>query len=286
MSTPDFDTIAEAVSPAQLAQAIGAKQNGKDFHCPSSNHADGDKNPSLSINQKDGRTVAYCHSCGLTGTPVQVASDLWGMTPGDAATRLASELGISTALQSSGSGLGELVHTYDYVDKEGAYLSSVRRYALPKGFRQGRRQGAQGWAWGRGGAPYVLYRLPDVVAGVSKGRLVFIAEGEKDADLLAAHGFVATTNVGGAGKWRPEYSESLRGARIVIIPDNDQPGRAHTEAVAQAIHGIVSGIRVVDLPNLPKKGDVSDWFQAGGTVRSLSTRMRHLGESIREQSPV
>ena len=84
-----------------------------------------------------------------------------------------------------------------------------------------------------------------------------------------------TCNPGGASapgkkvKWQPEYSESLRSADIVIIPDHDEPGRAHAEAIAQMSTGIVKRIRVLDLakhwPECPRGGDISDWLGAGHT---------------------
>jgi DNA primase len=65
--------------------------------------------------------------------------------------------------------------------------------------------------WGRGKAPYTLYRLPRVAEAVAAGERVFLVEGEKDADALERAGAVATTAPGGAGKvWRPEYTEALR----------------------------------------------------------------------------
>ena len=58
-------------------------------------------------------------------------------------------------------------------------------------------------------------RRADLVqaAGADRGRpstTVFVVEGEKDADNLAALGLVSTTNVGGAGKWRESYNDALR----------------------------------------------------------------------------
>lgn len=99
--------------------------------------------------------------------------------------------------------------------------------------------------------------------------MIHIVEGEKDADVLAERGFVATTCRGGAGKWRDAYSESLKGARVVIIPDNDDPGRQHARQVAQALQGIAAEVRILELPGLPEKGDVSDWFEAGATDEKL-----------------
>lgn len=115
------------------------------------------------------------------------------------------------------------VAVYNYQDENGTLLFQVLRYwdqQKGKTFKQ-RRPGPDGtWVWNLKGVRRVLYRLPEVLTAVREGRPVFIVEGEKDADSLAALGLVATTNPNGAGKWRPEYSEALHGARVVILPDN------------------------------------------------------------------
>lgn len=66
-----------------------------------------------------------------------------------------------------------------------------------------------------------------------------------------------------------EYSECLRGRPVVIIPDNDEPGRKHAAQVARFLSGIATSIKVVELPNLLPKGDFSDWLDAGGTLDEL-----------------
>jgi len=124
-----------------------------------------------------------------------------------------------------------IIATYDYTDESGAPLFQVVRLA-PKGFRQRRPNGKGGWTWSLGDTRRVLYRLPEVRDAVASGRLVFIVEGEKDTDNLRTLGFTATCNVGGANKWRAEYTESLRGADAVIIGDNDDSGRAHVAHIA------------------------------------------------------
>ena len=101
-------------------------------------------------------------------------------------------------------------------------------------------------------------------------RGVLIVEGEKDADRAANIGIVATTCAMGAGKWRPEYNEHFRGRSVYIVPDNDDPGREHAQQVAQALHGIAKGIKVVELPGVPEKGDLSDWLDQGGTKAELA----------------
>src|SRR5690606_471494 len=137
--------------------------------------------------------------------------------------------------------------------------------------------GRGGWIWRLGDVRRVLYRLPDVVRAVREGRTVYVVEGEKDADRLASMGLCATTAPGGAGKWRDEYTEPLRGARVVVLPDNDEPGRAHAEMVARALRAVSADVRVVHLPDLPEKGDVSDWLDAGGTAEELDTLARQAG---------
>ena len=99
-------------------------------------------------------------------------------------------------------------------------------------------------------------------------------EGEKDADRLAALKFPATTNAGGAGKWRRDYTQQLTGAsveNVVIIPDHDSVGRAHAEDVARQCHAVGLKVKIVELPGQPEKGDVSGWLDAGHTRDELAT---------------
>jgi hypothetical protein len=157
--------------------------------------------------------------------------------------------------------------TYDYVDKGGALLFQVVRFE-PKEFRQRRPNGKDDWIWGLDGVRRVLYRLPELLGAIAAGKTIYIVEGEKDADALRTFGFPATTNPMGANKWRPEYSEFLRGADVVIVPDNDQTGRAHAEHVAASLNGIAKRVRVLDIGKVwqecPQKGDISDWLEAFG----------------------
>jgi hypothetical protein len=139
----------------------------------------------------------------------------------------------------------------------------------PKSFRQRRLDGNGNWVWNLDGTRRVLYRLPELLESDPAVR-IFIAEGEKDADALWQRGLPATCNPGGAGKWREEYSEHLRGRHIAILPDNDPPGRQHATMVAKALYGLAASVRIVELPGVPEKGgDVSDWIGAGNSVEEL-----------------
>lgn len=130
------------------------------------------------------------------------------------------------------------------------------------------------WIGGAGcmeGIRRVLYNLDLVIQEPS--RRLFIVEGEKCSDLLWDFGILATCNddgatqPGAAGKWRPDYSEALRGREVFIIPDNDEPGRHHARQIGEALHGIARRIKLVELPDLGPKEDVFDWLTlAGGSL--------------------
>lgn len=161
--------------------------------------------------------------------------------------------------------------TYPYTDEAGAVLFEVVRFN-PKDFRQRRpdpdRTGE--WLWNLQGTRLVPYHLDDL-ALLHPARVV-IVEGEKDADRLWALGIPATTNAMGAGKWRPEYTEALKqvGVRqVILVPDHDDPGRSHMRDVGQSTTAAGIEGHWLDLPNVPARGDVSDWLNNGGSGPAL-----------------
>jgi AAA domain len=166
------------------------------------------------------------------------------------------------------SGERQIETAYDYHDEQGDLLFQVCR-TKPKGFLQRRPNGGDNWIWNMQGARRVLYKLPALFRAITHKMPVHIVEGEKDADGLIKLGLAATTNPGGAGKWHSSYNEFLRDADVTLIPDNDDAGRAHMQAVAGALSGVAKSIRILELPELPAKGDVSDWFAAGNSVDKL-----------------
>ena len=154
-------------------------------------------------------------------------------------------------------------------------LQVVRTISRKPRFRQRRPDGTlwngeTKWKWNVSDIPghdCLLYRLPELLA--SPDATVFVTEGEKDADNLTKLGLTATTGIGGSGKWRDEYAEVLRDRDVVILPDNDAPGTAHAETAARSLRGVAASVRVLMLPDLAPKGDVSDWIEAGGTKAEL-----------------
>lgn len=165
------------------------------------------------------------------------------------------------------------VSYFNYLDEDGVLLFQVVREDFgpkDKNFwqRRPRTDMAEGWETGLGGMEPVLYRLPEL-ARADKDKTVFIVEGEKHVDRLISLGLVATCNPMGANKWRPSYSQALKGRRVCILPDNDEPGRLHRDLVINQLAGLARSIQVLGLDGLPEGGDVLDWLDAGHNVEEL-----------------
>jgi putative DNA primase/helicase len=232
-------TFEEIISRFEVTSRNGRHAQA---YCP----AHEDRKASLSISQTNGTILLHCHAGCETGQVLRA-------------------VGLSFVdLSANGKPEKRIERVYTYRGETGAVLFEVVRFD-DKSFAQRRPDGT----WGIEGIRRALYRLPEALDAVRQGRRVYIVEGEKDADNLRAAGLAATTNPGGAGKWRAEYSESLRGARVCILPDNDKPGRKHAEHVARALDGIAAEAKILALPGLPRKGDVSDWLANGGTLQEL-----------------
>ncbi len=134
------------------------------------------------------------------------------------------------------------------------------------------------WTKGYNKKKPILYHLPEIIES-DPNEPIYIAEGEKCVEALRKNGFVASCNPGGAGgSWKDYFSKHLSGRRCILLPDNDEAGENHVQKVAKSLDGKAALIRILKLPNLPKKGDVYDWFQNGGTAEEL----RQLAENTPE----
>lgn len=173
------------------------------------------------------------------------------------------------------------VKRYGYLDLEGNLIHFVARLEHPekdKEFMQGSPSG-----WGLRGITPILYRMADWVDKT----FVAIVEGEKDVDTLVDRlGIPATTNCGGADKWRPEYAELFRDKNVIIVRDNDEAGEAHASRVSRELKDAAKRI-VVICPSSQPKGDVTDWVeQEGGTSAALMEMAKNTEEVKLEELEV
>jgi len=283
MATPIHERIQDILS--RLGD-VNVEKEGVEWGalCPA--HDDTRRSLSIGVGD-DERLLISCHA-GCSAAAVMCAINLPISTlfaGGDGRDKSKP----ATARGKKQKGLGKIVATYDYTDAAGTLLFQVVRYD-PKDFRQRRPRVAgttpaaddsAGWSWSVKDEQKVPYRLPSIV-NAPPGSTIHIVEGEKDADRLVALGLIATTSPGGAGgtkkdksevggKWltTPAFTDSFRGRHVVILPDNDDVGRQHAHDVASKLLPIAASVKVVALPGLPNKGDVSDFLTAGGTSSQL-----------------
>lgn len=207
-----------------------------------------DKNPSLTVSRGDRQMIVLHCFAGCTPDAVLGSLSLrW--------SDLSDEPVASEPV------------TYLYEDRNGAPLYRVVR-TPDKKFWQQRLDAATGeWVNGLGGLDRTLYRLPEVVAGVAAGNVIWICEGEKDVDRLRKQGEIATCNSGGAGKFTESMADLLVGARFVnIVADNDEPGHAHATRISELLLERSVNHDVW----LPLEGkDVSDHLNRGHLLEQL-----------------
>ena len=166
-----------------------------------------------------------------------------------------------------------VVAGYEYTDEKGATLFRVLKWGPKKAFSQRSPDGLGGWRNSTKGVRLVSYRLPELIAARAAANghplRIFITEGEKDCDRLRQWNLTATTNPGGAGKWRRDYNQYFSGCDVVVLADNDAIGRKHAHQVANALLPIAALVRIPELDGLDEKDDISDWIDAGGTQDDL-----------------
>ncbi len=254
--------------PELMARCGDGERAKKSAKCPF--HDDGRN--SFSIFQRDGVWFWKCHAgCG-EGDEVHYLQRKFSVDTAGAFAKWKELAGVNGSKS-------RVVARYDYTNETGGLLFQVER-TDPKGFRQRRPDGKGGWIYNLDGVRRVLYRLTEVLKATGE---VWIVEGEKDADTLAGLGFTATTNSGGAGKWRDEYSNALRGKPVVIVPDNDTPGLKHADTIARALHGVAASVRIMRLPEGVK--DVSEYAATFSDTGELAERLGIMAENVAEYKP-
>lgn len=149
----------------------------------------------------------------------------------------------------------DAAEVYVYADEDGEPLFSVVR-GSDKRFHQELPDGTRKVA----GVRQVPFHLPALIAGVERGEVVYVVEGEKDVLSMERAGYVATTNSGGAGKWREDFARYFEGARVVVVADRDEKGEAHARAVRRNLLPVAQEVVVVAAAT---GKDATDHLEAG-----------------------
>lgn len=264
-----------------LSLLQGVRQTGSSqwmARCPCRND---DSNPSLAIAQgDDGAALLHCHrgvscsvdeickSIGLTPRELFNDSDEWKPAPHYEQQ--------SSSPSPSKKKMGKKIEkTYPYCDEQGNVLYEKVRFRFDDGSKSfANRQpdpanpGDYVWNLKEPAVRRVLYRLDDITKAIKAGEPIWLVEGEKDADTLAAMGIHATTMDGGAGKWDQSYTDTLAGAHVEIIADNDEVGKQHALSVSEKLLAAGCSGCTIWISNHGK--DITDHLTSGRTFDDLS----------------
>jgi hypothetical protein len=241
--------------------------------CPVPGHGkgNGDRTPSLSVTETNGMVLLNCQA-GCHTQDVVLAMGLdWPDLFDEPIT----------------TDRGAMVAAWTYTDREGSPYLTVERWQTSRGksFKQ-RIPGAERPGLPSGFKP-CLYQMPKVLAAVAAGEEVYVVEGEKCVSAAESLGVIATTNPGGAGKWRDYYAKWLVGAsRVTVVTDNDDVGRRHAAEVAVCLRGAGIPVRTVKVKSDDPKADLYDHVRAGHGLADLIpiklNRLRPAGMTYRQ----
>ena len=226
-------------------------------HCPvRANHSHGDTRPSLSINESNGKVLYHCHR-GCSQEQVSAAIRELDNTPLHPVISTPS-VRVNTKW--------EFVCAYPYLDRTGVLVAEHGRFNTGTGKAFAWRIPGHTWREGLLGQPIQslpLYGLPDALLAET----VYLVEGEKAADACRDNGLVAVCLGGGASQTAFGVAlDPLKGKRLIIWPDNDDPGKVFAERISS----LFTRAEWV-IPPLPPKADAYDYFLEGGTVEGLLT---------------
>lgn len=263
-----------------LSKLPDARKAGKGWsaRCPA--HEDGKASLSVSAGG-DGAALVKCHAgCDTAAILSAIGlklSDLFAPKTSATPTYNGKPATSGRMFATANEAVAELERKHGkrsalwtYHNANGEPVGVVVRWDKPTGkdVRPVSRH-ADGWRIDAMPDPRPLYGLPDL----ANAKLVIVCEGEKAADTARSLGFIATTSAGGsqaASKtdWRP-----LAGKEVWIIPDNDAPGRKYADTVAGILAKLTPApvVRIVELPDLPNKGDIADWIEAHGDAAEPDT---------------
>ena len=218
--------------------------------CPS--HPDGQKRGRRSLSIGVGQNGQVILNCFAGCKFEDILRDL-GISAPPSSSRSAANLKTSSDEGNT---------FFDYTDKQGNPLYRVVRTPAKK-FRMEVPDSSGGWKIAKGDiSQKVPFRLPRVLEAIKREETIFVVEGEKCVCSLEDLDLVATTSANGASgarQWE-KWGEYFKDAKIVILPDNDEPGRKFAREVEEHLAGVAE-VSILFLPGLPEKGDVADFIE-------------------------
>jgi hypothetical protein len=254
------------ISLKSIAHILGGELRGNQVLAPGPGHSGKDRSLSITISDSGDDIVVHSFARDDPIECKKYVREKCGIQFKPNGKQRFSEDDITRAVMTATEARvpkSKPIASFDYQGSDGTLLYQVLRFS-PKNFRQRRPDGNGGYIW-KLTDKRVVYRWPELRQ--FPDATIFVTEGEKDADRLWSIDLCATTVA--AGKWTDECVQALVRRDIIILQDNDDAGRAKALEAAKLIHGVANTVRVVLLPGLPQRGDVSDWLDTGHSKEEL-----------------
>lgn len=231
-----------------------------------------DKEASLTITQgNDGKTLLKCHA-GCSSESVVLAAGL-KMADLFSENRLSEERR-RMYIESREKRKIEAVYNYVSINGEYAY-TKIRLEGKKMLFGMLNDERFEYGLKGRSKKEFnaIFGSIPRIKEAIERNEPIFIPEGEKDVNTLIKKGYAAFS-CGGANDWNKNVSELCNGAEVIILADNDDPGKKLAATIEKDLKGISKSVKIiVPMPDTPK-ADITDYFEAGHTVEEFENLIR------------
>lgn len=268
-------------SPREIADRYGGDVTGNKARVPTPGHSKQDRGTVITVDETapDGVLIHSFNGGDELAFKDQMRSD--GLLPKfEPQTRPERKFAPKPIKQAT-----EFIpaDTFDYHNAEGDLAYQVRRIDRAGGrkeFPVYHPDGHGGWKPGRGGHA-VLYRLQDI-SSAPNDAVIFMVEGERHADKLAAWGYPATSSKNLPGNLK----EIFEGRMVAILPDNDEEGDRIAAKAKNALEAAGATCFNVTLPGLPKKGDILDWDGSASELAQITAAAQdsEAAEPVAEKS--
>lgn len=224
--------------------------------CPAHN----DNKASLTVSRGDKGTLIHCHAgCRVSDILGAVGLKETDLFYDDRLPEV-KDRWRRYVEKSTGAKIEDI---YQYLDLSGQY-AFTRIRLRPKDFRYGILSGDR-FDFGLKGkkrkdipAVYTV-NFGRLQEAIRDGETIFYVEGEKDVKTLYQKGFVGVT-CGSADDWVSGCTTLFSGATVIILSDNDEPGRELSRRVQSDLAKVAKSVRVVVPTPEIEKGDISDFF--------------------------
>ena len=240
-------------------------------HCICPNHHD--KKASLHITKGQDRTLLHCKACN-TDNDKTATKEILARVGLEMKDLFYENTNFKKTWKENLEGFmkKKIKDFYHYYDEKGRYAYTKARF-VDKDFRFGVIENEETF-FNMSIVPKdknkkripLLYNLQELLKA-DKDTTIYYVEGEKDCITMKNQGLLAVT-AGGASDWRKRFCKFFKEFNVVIIADNDGPGKKLARTIFSDLEGAVRSVKIIT-PSVREHGDVTDFFEDGFTVEDL-----------------